>query len=99
MPAGAGRASIGGALLTAVHPDDAAAAVRLCCAAESRGHVPLNIVCPKATVPWEMDWISAYYGTHPEVRGELKPTDSLIAGKRAEQLLGFTAHRIPVSAA
>jgi nucleoside-diphosphate-sugar epimerase len=99
VPADAGRESIGGALLTAVHPADAALAVRLCCSAESRGHVPLNIVMPQATVPWELQWIRDYYGIDPEIRGQLKPTDALITGRRAEKLIGFAAHRIPAAPA
>ena len=99
VPPGAGRESIGGALLSAVHPEDAAAAVRLACLAESRGHVPLNITSPTATVPWEMEWVREYYGVAPEVRGELKGTESLIAWRKAEQALGFVAHRVPASAA
>jgi nucleoside-diphosphate-sugar epimerase len=95
VPAGAGRDAIGHALLTAVHPDDAAEAVRLCCLTDRPGLTALNVVSPLATTPWEMGWLRDLYGCEPPLRRELNPTDSLIASDRARELLGFTARRHP----
>lgn len=89
-PAGK-RPVVGGALLTAIHALDAATAVRLCCEQGRPGHTPLNIVSPKSVVPWEMHWLTEYYGCQLEMRRGLGTGDALITSDRATRLLGFTA--------
>jgi nucleoside-diphosphate-sugar epimerase len=87
--------AIGGALLTAIHVDDAALAVRLCCQMDRPGHTPLNIVHPRSTVPWDMASIREYYGCEPELRRALKSDEALITADRAREVLGFVAQISP----
>jgi nucleoside-diphosphate-sugar epimerase len=98
-PAAAGSAAIGGSLLTAVHPEDAAAAVRLCCGHDRPGHTALNILSPASIVPWERSWVGEYYGREPEFRRELTAEDALISWQKARAILGFTARRVTAAVA
>jgi nucleoside-diphosphate-sugar epimerase len=98
-PVPAGAEAIGASLLTAIHREDAAIAVRLCCGQDRPGHTALNILSPASTVPWERSWLGDFYGCQPEFRRELNPDDALIACDRARQILGFTARRVAAAVA
>jgi len=90
----ANPARVGGSLLTAVHPADAATAVRLCCQLDRPGHTPLNIASPTSTAAWEMPLLTEYYGTTPPLRRPLSSRDALISSDAAREILGFTADRL-----
>ena len=76
-------------LLTSVQLVDAAHAVLLACQTDRPGHTPLNIVAPGSNEPWSHQTLIDMYGRLPEIRGDLQPTDALICGRRATELLGF----------
>lgn len=74
-----------------VSDEDAARATMLCCLTERPGHTPLNVVSPRSVGPWSKEALQQAYGCVPEFRETLKPEDSLVSGRRAQQLLGFRA--------
>lgn len=83
------RRSLMWGLLTSVRLVDAAHAVLLACQTDRPGHTPLNIVAPGSNEPWSHQMLIERYGSLPEIRGDLQPTDALICGRRATELLGF----------
>lgn len=76
-------------LCTAIQAEDAAQAILLCCQTDRPGHTPLNIVAPDSTVPWSRQMLLEAYGQIPEIRGDVQPTDGLINGRRAAEVIGF----------
>lgn len=78
-------------LFSWVSEEDVARATMLCCLTDRPGHTPLNVVSPKSIQPWSRELLETAYGYVPEFREPLGPDDSLLSGRRAEQLLGFRA--------
>lgn len=76
-------------LYSAIHIADAAVAILLCCQTDRPGYTPLNIVAPGSTDNWSRQMLAETYGHTPEIRGDLQPSDALITGRRAADLIGF----------